>query len=71
MNLPIKNRLSHIPSNKLTQNKGADKQYNVNTVQPQNHELNLTAISTLKLTLNLLMVIFTEINYSLLYNTVN
>ena len=38
-------------------------------MQPQNHELNLTTISSLKLAVELFMVIFTEIIYYLRYNT--
>ena len=37
-------------------------------MQPQNHGLNLTTISPLQLTAKLLMIIFTEMIYSLLHN---
>ena len=41
----------------------------MNSIQPRNHELNLTTISPLKLTVKLLILIFTEIIYSLRHNT--
>ena len=41
----------------------------MDSIQSQKHGPNLTVISPVKLTLKLLMIIFTEIFYSLLYNT--
>ena len=41
----------------------------MDSIQPQTHELKLTAISHLKLTVKLLMLIFTGIIYFLRYNT--
>ena len=38
------------------------------SIQSQNHEVKLTAISPLKLTLQLFMSIFAEMIYSLRYN---
>ena len=41
----------------------------MDSIQPQNHGLNLTTISPMKLTVKLLMIVFTENVYFLLYNT--
>ena len=41
----------------------------MDSIQSQNHELNLTTILSLKSTAKLWMLVFTEIIYSLRYNT--
>ena len=41
----------------------------MDSIQPQYHGLNLTAIRPLKLALQLLMITFFEVIYSLRYNT--
>ena len=63
--------------NKLMQDKCVNKRKtwtqfkrkNVDSIQAQKMGLNLTIISSLKLTVKLLMLMFTEIVYSLRYNT--
>ena len=42
---------------------------NVDSIPPQNHGLKLITISSLILSIKLIMLIFTEIIYTLRYNT--